>query len=303
MFKCYFCGSSKLSTSSSQRAIWHDNKTYRFARCRDCHGFSLYPKLTHAQLSSLYSSDYVGDADHQSSNIDKSHNSKFALLENYLRNLEGLKGKSFLDYGCGANPISFVYAKERGLIPSGMELSEDVRELAMRNTGVVMFSRDEIMSGHIKFDFVFLGDVLEHLVDPIIELESLNGIMSRGGLLVAQGPLQGSRTFTHLLVRIFAWLTQSKSTSYPPYHVSLASSRSMRRLFGKAGFQVVRLDIFEVDWPAPSFEEMRTNPSLRGLVLFLAKQADKCIARLHKPYGSRYFIVCSKIDSGIVVVN
>jgi len=259
--------------------------------------------LTHVQLSSLYSSDYVGDDDSQSSNIDNAHNTKFAQLENYLQNLEEVKGKSFLDYGCGANPISFVYAKERGLVASGMELSEDVREIAMRNTGVEMFSRDEIMSGHIKFDFVFLGDVLEHLVDPIIELESLNGIMSKESLLIAQGPLQGSRTFTHLLVRAFAWLTQSRSTSYPPYHVSLASLRSMRRLFGKAGFQVEQLDTFEVDWPAPNFEEVKTNPSLRGLMLFLAKQVDKYIARLHKPYGSRYFIVCSKIDSGIVVVK
>lgn len=303
MRKCYFCGSSKVNTSSSQRTIWYDNETYRFARCSDCHGFSLFPKLTHIQLSSLYSSDYVGDVDYESPNVEEANNTKFALLENYLRNLQEVTGKSFLDYGCGANPISFIYAKENGLVPAGMELSEDVREIAKRNTGVGMFSRDEIMGGDVKFDFVFLGDVLEHLIDPIIELESLNGIMSTKSLLIAQGPLQGSRTLTHLLVRIFAWLTQKRTTSYPPYHVSLASSRSMRRLFNKAGFQVERLDTFEVDWPAPSFEEVKTSPSLRGLLLFLAKQVDKSIARFHKPYGSRYFVVCSKMDSGIVVIK
>jgi hypothetical protein len=303
MQKCYFCESSRLRTSSSQRSVWYDNKTYRFTRCRDCHGFSLFPKLTDAQLLSLYSSDYVGDDAYESSNIEKVHNSKFALLGSYLRNLEGVEEKTFLDYGCGANPISFVYAKEQGLVPSGMELSKDVREIAMRNTGVEMFSRDEIMTGHKSFDFVFLGDVLEHLVDPIIELESLHGIMSRDSLVIAQGPLQGSRTFTHLLVRAFAWLTQSRPTIYPPYHVSLASSRSLRRLFAKAGYQVERLVTFEVDWPAPSYEDVKINFSLRGLILFLAKQVDKSISRMYKTYGSRYFIVCSKIDSGTVVLK
>lgn len=303
MRMCYFCESSKLKTSSSQRPIWHESDIYRFATCSDCQGFSLFPKLTQVQLSALYSSDYVGEEDYKSSDAEEVQSEKFVLLENFLLSLEEAKGKSFLDYGCGANPISFIFAKKRGLVPSGMELSEDVRLIANRNTGVRIFSRDEIMSGHVRFDFVFLGDVLEHLIDPIFELESLKGIMSSKSYLIAQGPLEGSRTFSHLLVRTFAWLTQSRTTSYPPYHVSLASSRSMRRMLIKAGFQVERLDVFEVDWPAPSFKEVRKNPSLRGSMLFLAKQVDKFIARLHKSYGSRYFIVCSKIDRGLVVLK
>ena len=283
----------------SQRTIWYDREMYRFAKCGDCHGFSLFPKLTYSQLSSLYSSDYVGNVDFESSNSEQIDNSKFALLEEFFQNLEEAKGKNFLDYGCGANPISFRYAKDNYLIPMGMELSQDVREIATKNTGVKMFSRDEIMSGDIKFDFVFLGDVLEHLIDPIIELESLKVIMSKKSLLIAQGPLQGAYTLTHSFVRIFAWLTQWRTTSYPPYHVSLASSRSMRQLFTNAGFQLEQLDIFEVDWPAPIFEEVKSNLSLRGLLLFLAKQIDKYIAQFNQSYGSRYFVVCSKIDNGI----
>lgn len=299
MRKCYFCESSDVKNSPSQRAIWYDNEMYRFVRCSECHGFSLFPKLTHSQLSLLYSSDYVDSVDFESTNVEQIDNTKFTQLKEFFRSLKEVKGKSFLDYGCGADPISFKFARDADLIPMGMELSQDVREIAKRNTGVEMLSRDEVMRGDISFDFVFLGDVLEHLIDPIIELESLKVIMSKNSLLIAQGPLQGSQTLTHLLVRTFAWLTQGRTTSYPPYHVSLASSQSMRQLFSTAGFQVERLDTFEVDWPAPTFEEVKSNLSPRGLLLFFAKQIDKFISRLYRPYGSRYFVVCSKIGDRI----
>jgi hypothetical protein len=73
----------------------------------------------------------------------------------------------------------------------------------------------------------------------------------------------------------------------------------MRQLFSTAGFQEERLDTFEVDWPAPTFEEVKSNLSPRGLLLFFAKQIDKFISRLYRPYGSRYFVVCSKIGDKI----
>lgn len=288
-----------MKDSPSQRAVWYENKIYQFMRCSECHGFSLFPKLSHSQLSSLYSSDYVEGSDFKSSIVEQIDNTKFAQLQKFFRSLKEVEGKSFLDYGCGANPISFKFASEVDLIPMGMELSQDVRETAKRNTGVEILSRNEVMLGDISFDFVFLGDVLEHLIDPIIELESLRVVMSKKSLLIAQGPLQGSLTLTHLLVRIFAWLTQGRTTSYPPYHVSLASSQSMQRLLNTAGFRVERLDIFEVDWPAPTFGEVKNNFSPRGLLLFLAKQSDKLISRFYRPYGSRYFAVCSKMDDGI----
>ena len=299
MRNCYFCDSSNMNVSSSQRSIWFDHKIHRFFRCSNCHGFSLFPKLTPPQLTFLYSLEYVGCVDLESSNPEQIDNTKFSQLKEFIQNLKETKGKTFLDFGCGADPISFKIAKESELILIGMELSQDVREIAKRNTGVEILSRDEVMRGDISFDYVFLGDVLEHLVNPISELESLKMVMSNNSKLIAQGPLQGSRTLTHLLVRTFVWLTQGRKTSYPPYHVSLASSQSIRQLLKLAGFCLERLDTFEVDWPAPTFKQVKSKFSVRGLLLFFAKQIDKVISGFYQPYGSRYFVVCSKLDEGI----
>ncbi len=300
MSKCYFCNSNQLRQSRTQRSVLFQGGIYQFKKCDKCRGFSLFPKLTESQLSSLYSSDYLGEIQFESLDMEPSEKSKFSFLENYLKNLEETTGKNFLDYGCGANPISFKYASEVGLSPLGMELTQEVREIAQAQTHGVIMSKDEIISGNNRFDFIFLGDVLEHLIDPINELETLNKVLAKNGLLIAQGPLQGSRTITHLLVRFFAWLTYRRSTSYPPYHVSLATTRSMKKLLDKSGFKLEQMIVFEVDWPAPTFKEVKKSFSVRSLMLFLAKQIDKHFANVLKSFGSRYFLVCSKPEKRVI---
>lgn len=303
MERCYFCQSEKTAFTPYQRTIQFDGGKYRFARCRNCRGYSLFPKLNDAQLSFLYSSDYVGADGDESSSVDNAHDAKFGDLANYLASHRGTLGKKFLDYGCGANPISFEMARENALISHGMELSADVRAIAEKNTGVKLHSREEIIRGEELFDVIFLGDVLEHLVDPISELECLTKKLGATGILIAQGPLQGANTLTHRIVRLFAWFTQSRSTTYLPYHVSLATLRSMKKLLTVCGLQITFIRTYEVDWPAPTLEDLRHNLTPRNMVLFTTKQIDKIIARIFKNYGTRYFVVCKKGQSSNEVVS
>ncbi len=300
MSNCFFCNSNQLRPSHSQRSVLFQGGIYQFKKCSKCRGFSLFPKLTASQLSSLYSSDYLGGTQFETLHIETSETSKFSFLENYLKTIKDTKGKNFLDYGCGANPISFKYASEVGLSPLGMELTQEVREIAHAQTRTLIMSKDEIISGNNRFDFIFLGDVLEHLIDPITELETLNRVLTKNGLLIAQGPLQGSPTVTHLLVRLFALLTYRRLTSYPPYHVSLATTRSMKKLLDNSGFKLELIVVFEVEWPAPTFKELKKSFSVRSLMLFLAKQIDKQFASFLKSYGSRYFLVCSKSENRVI---
>lgn len=301
MSTCYFCESNQLVLSRSQRSVLFQGGTYRFKKCRACSGFSLFPKLTESQLSFLYSSDYLGETQFESSTLEAPEKSKFSFLENYLKELQEKKGKNFLDYGCGANPLSFQYASEIGLTPFGMELTQEVREIAQAQTNGVILSKEEVTCGDNRFDFIFLGDVLEHLINPIDELETLKRVLAKNGILIAQGPLQGSLTLTHLLVRFFALLTQRKVTSYPPYHVSLATTNSMKKLLADRGFRLEQMFVYEVDWPAPTFKEVKRSLSPRSLVLFLAKQLDKQLACVSKSFGSRYFLVCSKFENSALV--
>ena len=294
MKKCYLCDSNKIRPTLLQRRIRFDSQTFNFYYCKNCSGYSLFPKLSEAQLSFLYSSDYVGTDEDESSSTEKAYEAKFADLATYLASHRETLGEKFLDYGCGANPISFKMATENALIPYGMELTADVRAIAEQNTGIKLHSREEIIQGTELFDVIFLGDVLEHLIDPITELESLIKKLMAAGILIAQGPLQGASTLTHRLVGLFALLTQGRSANYPPYHVSLATLLSMKKLLAKCGLQITFIRTYEVDWPVPTFEELRLNLTPRNMVLFMSKQIDKIIAKIYKNYGTRYFVVCKK---------
>lgn len=294
MEKCYFCESEKLQSTPYQRSIEFNGEKYRFSLCRNCRGYSLFPKLNDTQLSFLYSLDYAGAYEDGFSSADEVHETGFIDLGNFLASHRGVLGKNFLDYGCGTNPISFKMATENGLIPYGMELTADVRTIAEQNTGIKLRSRDEIIWGEEFFDVIFFGDVLEHLVDPIFELGCLTKKLTSGGILIAQGPLQGASTFTHRIVGLFAWFTQGRSTTYPPYHVSLATLRSMKKLLTKCDFQIIIIKIYEVNWPVPTFKELRLKVTSRNVVLFTTKQIDKIIAKIFRNYGTRYFVVCKK---------
>jgi hypothetical protein len=287
---CYFCGSARIKPSLSQRAILFSNEKFRFVFCKDCHGFSLYPKLSDNQLFSMYSSDYVDQGQDDEIASDESLTTRFSDLEKYLEKSKKADGKLFLDYGCGANPPTFQLARKNGYIPYGMELSADVRKIAELNTGEKLFSKEEIQNGDQLFDVIFLGDVLEHLVDPIVELRFLQTKLAFGGALLAQGPLQGAKTLTHLCVRLFGWISRKRVSTYPPYHVSLASSQSMRSLLKSSDLQLINLKIFEVAWPVPSFSELMQDFTIRNQILFVTKQIDKVLAKVLLNYGTRYFL-------------
>jgi len=290
---CYFCHSAKIKSSLSQREILFLNEKYRFVFCQDCYGFSLYPKLSDNQLFSMYSSDYVDQGQDDETASDESSDTRFSDLKKYLERSTETHGKLFLDYGCGANPPTFQLARKNGYILYGMELSADVRKLAELNTGEKVFSKEEIQNRDQLFDVIFLGDVLEHLVDPIAELKFLQTKLTTGGTLLAQGPLQGAKTLTHLSVRLFGWIRRNKVSTYPPYHVSLASSQSMRRMLTSSDLELTYLKIFEVSWPVPSFSELKKDFTIRNQILFLSKQIDKVLARVLLNYGTRYFLASS----------
>lgn len=98
-----------------------------------------------------------------------------------------------LDVGCGAGGFAASLKEARGdrLEIWGVEVNA---EAAARASGVV----DEIRVGHAlqivpalppsHFDCVVLNDVLEHLPDPGVLLESLRPLLATAGVLVASVP-------------------------------------------------------------------------------------------------------------------
>ena len=292
---CYFCNGSNLRVSRGQRPLIFQKDKFLFLFCSDCKSYSMHPKLTERQIETLYSTDYI-DKNPAIQEIETPQKSKFVNLYDYLNSLEEASRLTFLDYGCGSNPETLRFTKNKDLVSFGMELVESVRDIAAVNSGAVIFSREEVLEKRDFFDFIFLGDVLEHLIEPVTELRALRKTLKSDGVFIAQGPLQGSATLMQSIVKAFSALTPNRISDFPPYHVSLASVKSMKAMFSSAGLEIEFLQVYEVFWPAPSFNEFLKFPSPRNLLLYVSKRIDILVSAIVPNFGSVYFLVAKPTE-------
>jgi hypothetical protein len=139
-----------------------------------------------------------------------------------------------------------------------------------------------------------MGDVIEHLSDPIKVLNEISTRLSSHGVLIAQGPLQGAFTFTQMLVGIKSRLFSSKTSSFPPYHVSLASRKGMQEFLKASQLELIIFEISEPQWPAPSLSSVLRRPTIRGVIILGPKLIDRTISKFIPKYGTHYFLVAQK---------
>ncbi len=234
----------------------------------------------------------ISDDLHEDESI--SYISKFTELRNYI--LADVKSgrKSYLDYGCGFNPVTLGIALRAGLDAQGVEFSSDVVAQANLVFPGIVTTLEEFKKASKKYDYIFMGDVIEHLSDPIAVLSEINTRLSNHGVLIAQGPLQGAFTFTQMLVGIKSRLFSSKASSFPPYHVSLASRKGMQEVLNASKFGLIHFEISEPQWPAPSLKSVLRRPTIRGVSILPPKLLDRAISKVIPKYGTHYFLVAQK---------
>jgi SAM-dependent methyltransferase len=291
---CYLCNSQNVKRSSRQREINFNGSTYTFHICQNCGSYSLFPKLDQASVAKLYSKEYsdISSNLHQDESI--SYISKFVDLRSYILSDIDSKRSSYLDYGCGYNPVTLEIASSMGLDYQGVEFSSDVVAQANLAFPGKVITVEEFKKDTKKFDYIFIGDVIEHLSDPIAVLADLSNRLSSHGVLIAQGPLQGALTVTHMLASIKSKLLSSGATNFPPYHVSLASRKGMRDVLKVSNLELLNIKISEPQWPAPTLTFVLRRPSIRAVTLLSCKLLDQAISKMVPNFGSHYFLVAQK---------
>ena len=94
-----------------------------------------------------------------------------------------------------------------------------------------------------KYDIIMLGNVIEHVLDPINLLETIKGIFADQGVLIIVAPNDFSIFHEHLL--------ENKIIDEPfwlgyPDHISYFNKNSMENLLTNKGF---RVDVVVADNP------------------------------------------------------
>lgn len=287
---CFFCRSDQVGPSKYRRkTIWNATE-FSYFLCRICNAFSLYPVLNKLQLSKLYSNEYSKQESQDDSSYEKyfaDHGDQYSTR--YLR--DNLKpGDLLCDFGCGFDKTIASLSKSIGASYIGIEYEPSVvSALSSQDPEVRYLTSDAFLNSKQKFDFIFLGDVLEHVVSPVELLINLSDKLKSDGRLVIQGPLENARTFLHLLVKLKSAVMLGSALPQHPYHVSLASRKSMTRLFQSSHLEEIVLITYEVWWPVSNNDRQ----SIKNLfnLMYLAKFLDTKLQHLIPSYGNRFFAV------------
>jgi len=287
---CYLCGSLSIARSKNRRAIKF-KRIHKYFKCADCNSYSLFPKLNVHELNDLYSTKYIENVNPESNNQEQFTENRFLKLQEVLEQTEDKETKRFLDYGCGSSAEVVSFASKLEYQSFGVEVEKGTREEAQMKSSCKIFSPEEVLESGNKFDIIFLGDVLEHLSDPLTTLNQVSNLLAPEGLLVIQGPLEGALTVSNLLLSIKANMLSKFPSMFPPYHVSLATRDSIVKALSINEFVVQEIFITEPLWPAPKFGSKASLASPGSFIFSLAKIFDIAISRVSKGYGTRFFLL------------
>jgi len=169
------------------------------------------------------------------------------MYEDRLRRIEehGPYPRVWLDVGCGGGGM-LECASNAGFQVEGIEPGPSAR-IARSRLGHSVYETD-LKGARTRFLFDGYGvvsyfHVLEHVYDPLAELQLARGILAQNGLLVLEVPYFDS----------ISWrLLGSRHRHFYRGHRSYFNSRSLARLLHRAGYSIEVCEVVpywvSVDW-------------------------------------------------------
>ena len=113
-----------------------------------------------------------------------------SIFSEILQKNSKSKSPKILDVGCASGIIGKIRKSPKNII--GIESDLGLLKLAEKNCEKVYnLDLNDFTSSKIKennFDFVFLGDILEHLLKPELALKEVLKLMSRDGYIIISLP-------------------------------------------------------------------------------------------------------------------
>lgn len=113
-------------------------------------------------------------------------------LNTLSRLLGGMSGKRILDVGCGICRF-LLLARSRGADVVGCDLSPEACEFAENRLGITVHQSDlySCSSSIGNVDAIVMRDLIEHPVNPLIDIQAAVRILKPGGLLLFHTPNGG----------------------------------------------------------------------------------------------------------------
>ena len=241
-------------------------------RCGDCGLVQQYPRVAPARLADLYRDDYYVFAESEAQRWARGIQQYVVHLASFESQMQSAgknsRGLRLLDVGCALGHLG-VLAKERGWRVTGLDLSADAVSRAVVRFGLDV--RAGSLASHVgtllPFDVILLGDVLEHVADPVRFLADVRKILAPGGTLCIDTPNWGGfwRRWGGS-----SWLGLNR------FHINLFDADCLNRLLSDCGFR----DIQATSYTNYRYEGLAHRPELRSWINWLPSLLRTRVSRI-----------------------
>jgi 2-polyprenyl-3-methyl-5-hydroxy-6-metoxy-1,4-benzoquinol methylase len=197
-------------------------------------------------------------------------------------------GCRVLDVGCGIG-INGKYLKENGIASYvvGIEIDDSMAEVA-RDTVDEIIVADlnrkaiEELGLNVNFDYILLGDILEHLLDPWSILKDLSNKLNKKGTIIISLPnIQHIETFLQIYVN-GAWPFNNRGI-FDRTHVRFFTYSNIIDLIDDAGLHVIKCE-----------KKFRYRDAIGSNFPF---KSEKILTRFFpKLFTFQYIFVCRKFN-------
>jgi SAM-dependent methyltransferase len=292
--RCLLCASRELSPEPF--VYEHEGERYPSARCRACGFVFLTRQPAAATLERMYGPEYF-EADYhcglESASYFDREAEETAGARRILERLEGAMPRGrLLEVGC-AGGYFLQAARARGWQAAGIEYSEEASHFARERLGLDVRTGTlaEAAFADGSFDAVYMGDVLEHVTDPLATLAEVRRVLRPGGILALAGPITIHSLDRRLLRWVFARLGWTRPLRLPPYHLLEFTPRTLAEALRRGGFEVVLLEQAKIP---PQFGNPAGRPALEHLARLAFEIPSWAWTALTGRAGDRVFLLARR---------
>jgi 2-polyprenyl-3-methyl-5-hydroxy-6-metoxy-1,4-benzoquinol methylase len=217
--KCYICG-------NTDPILWikgvRTDKNLKVYECSNC-GLRFLSSLDHISLE--YYKNYNAELKKDDANDTMETVDTDRRIETYK---EVFRNRSILDVGCGKGAfLEALLHQDITLDLAGVEPNQEIE----KNIPNKIFSSFEEL-GDLKFDYITLFHVLEHISDPIPFLNDLQHNLSENGQIVIEVP-----NVQDALLSIYCSEAYNKFY-YTPWHLYYYNDSSIQKLIKQTNYKI-----------------------------------------------------------------
>lgn len=162
-------------------------------------------------------------------------------LDERIRAHHAERGR-LLEVGCG--PGFFLSAmRDMGWLVTGLEISEFAVRHATDELGLDV-KLGAVEKGRFpdrSFDAILLGDVLEHMAEPMDALRTLRDWLKQGGVLIIAVPSTMNLLSAKLGMALYRIRGKYRTLRIPPYHLFEYTPTSLRWALAASDLRVLEI--------------------------------------------------------------